>query len=102
MGSVVATSQPCARQETPVSQVSRGQLQLGKFGERADDAPLVGAEIDRYGDRWLDIGDGSHAVGVVGYPLIEFKDLGLDRHPVLVERAAGQFAGAHGVITCSV
>ena len=102
MGSVVATSQPCARQVTPVSQVSRGQLQLGKFGERADDAPLVGAEIDRYCDRWLDIGDGSHAVGVVGYPFIEFKDLRLNRHPVLVEWAAGQFAGAHGVITSSV
>ena len=80
----------------------RGHLQLGKLGERANDAPLVGAEIDRYGDRWLDIGDRSHAVGVVGYPLIEFKDLRLNRHPVLVERATGQFAGAHGVITCSV
>lgn len=102
MGSVVATSQPCARQEDPVSPLVRGHLQLRKFGEGTNDAPLVGAKIDRYGDRRLNIGDSSHAVGVVGHPLIEFKDLGLDWHPVLVERAAGQFTGAHWVITCSV
>jgi hypothetical protein len=89
-----ATKPPAASAEYGVPGSGHRDLsasEMGHLAERAQDAYLLGTEIDEYGDLFLDTGDPAETVHVVddpvsyGEPLARWSDRGL-------EGAAGQMA----------